>query len=135
MNAAWSLFKGTNFARSMSALWKAGTMTSRDALRTGFRYAKQQGFKVPGGTAARAGRRRAAEGMAGAWRKRAPQMAKEYFWPGTQNTAWSGMGATKNARMTVKQAQMARLRRTGGAAVGLWAGTNALRRGNQVGPF
>jgi hypothetical protein len=135
MNAAWRLFKGTNFARSMSALWKAGTMSSRDALRGGFRYAKRQGFSVPRGSAARAGRRRAAEGMAGAWRKRAPQMAKEYFWPGTQNTAWSGMGFSKNASMTVKQARMARLRRTGGAAVGAWAGINALRRGDQIGPF
>jgi len=154
MRAAWNLFKGSNFYRSMRFLWKGGTATRRGAFRL---WTEQSGVRMkPGmrGAGVRAKRAQMARNLRGANRSKMSRgakqyfggmaqdlrqttgaRAKQYFWPGAGNKAWAGTTFKKNMGMSARQAKMARLRRTGGAAVGIWAGTNALRRGNQIGPF
>lgn len=68
-------------------------------------------------------------------RGKAGDMAKQYFWPSAYNPAWEGSGLLRNVNISQDKVGMARLRRTGSAALAAWSGVNIIRSGDNIGPF
>ena len=58
---------------------------------------------------------------------------QQYLWPSEgPQSYWKG---TKYGHMPADKVGMAKLRRAGGTALGVWSGVNMMRRGDNVGPF
>ena len=58
---------------------------------------------------------------------------QQYFWPSAgPQSYWKG---TRSGHIAANKVGITRLRRTGGAALGAWAGMNMMRPGDNIGPF
>jgi len=58
---------------------------------------------------------------------------QQYMWPSAgPQSYWKG---TKYGNVSANKVGITKLRRTGGAALGAWAGVNMMRRGDNIGPF
>lgn len=154
----WKAFKNKDLLSSFKILGSGTARATKEARRLGRRAALRSASSIKAMSAAGAGKklstaRNILKSNSGSINKSAAKSVwfgnagastnqgrvglrtglGQYLWPSAgPQSYWKG---TRYGNMPSNKVGLARLRRTGGAALGAWAGVNMMRPGDNIGPF